>query len=562
MTSRREFLDRMASAAAALSIVDSRTPVGSQASPNPDSPGFVNLLRPPDRIVIDPVPGAPESAGRLESDIVVGTFPQAGALRVSLDASRFAVNRIHLRWRGALAGSLRVLGDAWERGYGDLEWRGHVPDRVMPWYVATHDGTVTHAYGVRTGARAFAFWQLDAQGVSLWLDVRSGAAGVEIRNRALDICDVVCRAGRPGESAFAALHAFCGQMCGNPRLPAEPVYGSNDWYWAYGKNSAETALTDARHIVELSPSGGNRPFAVIDDGWQPVRGTDKAGIGLWDSGNEKFPDMPGLAARIRDAGARPGIWIRPLQAPADAPASWRLARDRALLDPSVPEVRQKIAADITRLREWGFALVKHDYTTFDLFGRWGFQMGTALTRDGWTFASGPARTTAEVIDELYRTIRAAAGDMLVIGCNTVSHLSAGHFEICRTGDDTSGTEWARTRKMGVNTLAFRGAQHGAFYVADADCVGVTTAVPWSFNRQWLDLLSRSGTMLFVSMAPDALRSGERQDLKEALARAAAPQPLGEPLDWLTTVYPTRWKLMDREVTYDWVGADGAGRGHI
>ena len=95
-----------------------------------------------------------------------------------------------------------------------------------------------------------------------------------------------------------------------------------------------------------------------------------------------------------------------------------------------------------------------------------------MTRDGWTFAAGPSRTTAEVVEDLYRTIRVAAADSLVIGCNTVSHLSAGHFEICRIGDDTSGTEWPRTRKMGVNTLAFRGVQHGAFYVADADCVGV------------------------------------------------------------------------------------------
>src|SRR5206468_2079773 len=91
-----------------------------------------------------------------------------------------------------------------------------------------------------------------------------------------------------------------------------------------------------------------------------------------------------------------------------------------------------------------------------------------MRREGWSSASDPGRTTAEVIDGLYRTIRAAAGEMLVIGCNTVSHLSAGHFEMCRVGDDTSGTDWSRTRKMGVNTLAFRGPQHGAFYIADAD----------------------------------------------------------------------------------------------
>ena len=185
-------------------------------------------------------------------------------------------------------------------------------------------------------------------------------------------------------------------------------------------------------------------------------------------------------------------------------------------------------------------------------------MAAAMTRDGWTFASGSARTTAEVLDDLYRTIRTAAGSSLIIGCNTVSHLSAGHFEICRVGDDTSGTDWARTRKMGVNTLAFRGAQHGAFYVADADCVGVTNAVPWNFNRQWLDLLARSGTMLFVSLAPDALGDAQRRDLKAALALAAVPQPLAEPLDWQRAIYPSRWRLMGRDVTYDWVGPDGAG----
>jgi alpha-galactosidase len=565
MTSRREFLEGIALSAVGLSLAaEDPADVGQTiAASAPPPSGFLDLLQAPAGVLVQTDTGdqrlALASGNRwMNNGIVVTTAQRQGALRVQLSAPSLAVKRVHLRWRGALNDTRLILGDAWERGYGDLEWRGWVPDRVMPWYVATHDGTLTHMYGVRTGAKAFCYWLVDPQGISLWADVRSGGAGVQLGERILDVCDVVCRAGRAGESAFAALHAFCREMCPSPRLPPQPVYGSNDWYWAYGKNSAATALADAQHIVELSPAGGTRPFAVIDDGWQPVRGKDRIGVGLWDRGNEKFPDMPGLAADIRRAGARPGIWIRPLQATADAPDSWRLPRNRAFLDPSVPEARQKIAADLARLRTWGFELIKHDYTTFDIFGRWGSTMGAALTQDGWTFATGSARTTAEVIDELYRTIRAAAGDGLVIGCNTVSHLSAGHFEICRVGDDTSGTDWARTRRMGVNTLAFRGPQHGAFYVADADCVGVTNAVSWSFNRQWLDLLSRSGTMLFVSLAPDALGVEQRRDLKDALARAATPQPLAEPLDWQRAVYPSRWRLMDREYIYDWVGADGAG----
>src|SRR5262249_33840487 len=161
-------------------------------------------------------------------------------------------------------------------------------------------------------------------GLSLWADVRSGGVPVQLGERTLPVCDVVAREGHSGESAFAAIHAFCHAMCPSPRLPKQPLYGSNDWYWAYGKNSAETVLADPRHIVELSPTGENRPFAVIDDGWQPIRGKNKTGLGTWDRGNEKFPDMPALAAEVRRIGARPGIWIRPLLAPSDAPDAWRL----------------------------------------------------------------------------------------------------------------------------------------------------------------------------------------------------------------------------------------------
>ena len=560
MTSRREFLETGALLAATTAIHRPRIVLAPSAfAPR----GFVDVHRTPDRVVAQTVDGDlvldRQSEGRFARDaIVVSTSPVGTALTVTLAAPSIAIKRIGLRWRGDASATRLILGDAWERGYGDLEWRGWVPDRVMPWYVATTDGSLTHAYGVRIGAAAFCFWQIDPAGVTLWADVRSGGVGVQLGDRTLGVCDVVSRAGRAGETSFAAIRAFCHEMCSAPRLPAMPLYGSNDWYWAYGKNSAESVRTDAAHVVELSPSGANRPFVVIDDGWQPGRGADKTGAGLWDRGNDKFGDMAVLAADVRHAGARPGIWIRPLQAHASAPNSWRLSRDRATLDPTIPDVRQKVDDDLARIRQWGFELLKHDYTTYDIFGRWGFQMGAAMTRDGWTFAGGSSRTTAEVISDLYAAIRTGAGDALVIGCNTVSHLSAGMFEICRIGDDTSGTDWSRTRKMGVNTLAFRGAQHGAFYVADADCVGVTNAVPWSLNRQWLDLLARSGTMLFVSLAPDALGADQRRDLKTALARAATPQSLGEPLDWQRTTYPTRWRLDGRDVTYDWVGVDGVG----
>ena len=564
MTSRRQFIEGSALAAVGLSLPAGAIPerrIGNLSSDSPPSRTFLDLRRQPHSVTVQEAEGyvslSAGGGGRWEgagATVSVAEVPEA--LRVSLAAPAVAVQRLHLRWRGRLAGTRLLLGDAWERSYGDLEWRGFVPDRVMPWYVATWDGQRTHCYGVRTGAGAMCFWQVDSDGISLWVDVRSGGAGLELGERILTACEVVCRAGRPEERPFAALHAFCRQMCPAPRLPSQPVYGTNDWYWAYGANSAASVVTDARHVVDLSPTGANRPFAVIDDGWQPERAAQAPLVGIWDRGNEKFPDLPGLAAQVRAIGARPGIWIRPLLAPADAPDAWRLPRERSVLDPTVPEVLAKVTADIGRLRAWGFDLVKHDYSTFDVLGRWGFQMGAALTRGNWTFATGARRTTAEVLDGLYRAIRAAAGDALVLGCNTVSHLSAGRFEMCRIGDDTSGTEWDRVPRMGVNALAFRGAQHGAFYAADPDCIGVTTAIPWSRNGQWLDLLARSGTMLFASLAPDALGDEQRRDLRAAFARAALPQPPGEAEDWQETTWPGRWRLAGTSRSYEWMAPDG------
>ncbi len=562
MTSRREFLQRSALSAVGLSLApigstEMGVPVARRARPS----AFLDLFRPPDAIVAQTAGGDVQLRGAggdrwTGGQVVVTASEIHDALRVRLSAPSTRVLRLHLRWRGDLSAVRGVLGDAWERGYGDLEWRSFVPERVMPWYFAACDGDGTHGYGVRTGPAAFCFWQVDSAGISLWADVRSGGSAIELGGRALDVCDVVCREGRPGESPFAALHAFCASMCADPRLPSQPVYGSNDWYWAYGNNSAASALADAGRIVDLSPTGANRPFTVIDDGWQPERGRTKSGRGMWDRGNEKFPDLPGLAGRIRRAGARPGIWIRPLLAPDNVPDTWRLPRERGVLDPSVPEVKGKVAEDIRRLNRWGWNLIKHDYTTYDILGLWGFRMGASLTAGGWTFAEGPRRTTAEVLTDLYRTIRTAAGDALVIGCNTVSHLSAGVFDMCRIGDDTSGKDWARVRRMGVNSLAFRAVQHGAFYAADPDCIGVTNDIPWSLNRQWLDLLAHSGTTVFVSLAADALNEERKADLRAALDLAARPRPLGEPLDWQHTVWPTRWRMSGGERTYDWIGPDG------
>src|SRR4029077_13232657 len=111
------------------------------------------------------------------------------------------------------------------------------------------------------------------------------------------------------------------------------------------------------------------------------------------------------------------------------------------------------------------------------------------------------------------------------------------------------------RKMGVNTLAFRLPQHNAFFAADADCVPLTREIPWNLTRQWLDLVTRSGTALFVSVDPDAVQPGQKPTLSAALVGASQTRKPGIPLDWFETTTPERWRLDGKPVQFNWYEDD-------
>ncbi len=527
----------------------------AEAEPNDH---FLDLLRSPDAVTAISEAATVNltkvnDAAWLGSGIEVNAklTPRRVAVQVELVAPETAVKYLKLRWNGEMpGGEWRYLGDAWERAYGNLEWRPLDEKREMPWYFLSSDKKTTHGYGVMTTPAAFCDWKADAQGVTLTLDVRNGGRGVMPGGRRLTVCTVVCRRGTAPETPFAAACAFCKMMCPRPRLPKQPVYGFNDWYCDYGKNNAASVREYADFLVRLSPKGENRPFMVIDDGWQP--GGGRGGGGPWDKCGSNFASMAGTAAEIKNAGARPGIWIRLMSHHKEIPPSWLIEQKNLGLDLSKPEVRAYVKKCISQLRDWGYELIKHDYSTYDLTEGWGMRPA-ADPKAMWSFADR-SRTTAEIIVDHYRSIREAAGDdCVVIGCNTVNHLSAGIFELQRIGDDTSGRDWKRVRKMGVNCLAFRGPQHGAFFSADADCVGLTeaNAIPWELNRQWLMLLARSGTPLFISFKKGTISPEQENEVAAALEIASKPQPLGEPLDWFDTPHPRHWKLMGKTVEFDW-----------
>lgn len=483
-------------------------------------------------------------------------------LAIFLTAQTSKVKWIKLRWNNlSWDKNIRFLGDAWERGYGDMEWKGMNPNRFMPWYFCAKSEAKSVCYGVKVRPSAMCFWQVDSLGMTLFLDVRCGGSGVNLKGRVIKLADVIACEMRDCTS-FEAMQEFCGQMCEDPILPKYPVYGSNNWYYAYGKSSESEILADCDYILNLTKDIENKPYMVIDDCWQEHHRLNEYNGGPWTKGNEKFPDMKALAEKLVQKGVRPGIWVRLLlNEDENIKNEWRLSHNNCI-DPTNPEALNYIKEDIKRICNWGYTLIKHDFSTFDLFGKWGFQMSPLVTDDGWHFYDD-SLTSAEVVKLLYKAIldasvEASNGETLILGCNTIGHLGAGYMHINRTGDDTSGVDWERTRFMGVNTLAFRLPQHGKFYEIDADCVGIDGGISWSMNKQWADVLAQSGTPLFISVRPNILDETEKQELHEILKVASKQEHHVIPVDWEETTCPEHWQDKDHDIDckYQWFEETG------
>lgn len=569
-SSRRNFLGQALKLGAGTILIGSAAPgrTATAKAAGPLSPMPDALPERPMRILIDHdgsgLKPADRTGARFTSALAsVGLTRSAAGLVVGVTCPRGPLSRVVLRWEMEFPADALFLGDHWERGYGDLQWRHLQPERILPWYFAAHHAASGRTFmaGVKTQPATLCFWTVDTAGVSLWLDFRNGGSPSLPGDREIAAATVVSLTGAAGETPLAALTRFCRVLCPSPRLAPAPICGNNNWYYAYGHNfDAHAMRRDAAFLADLASGHAVRPYCVIDAGWTP--GTSCPG-GPWTAGDpEIFPDMPGLAADMKRLGVRPGIWMRPTALmTVDDPRRLRAGpctAEEKPLDLTLPENLALIRDDVARVHGWGYDLIKHDFSTYDIFARWGFELGAELTDAGWHFAD-QTLTNAEIILRLYLTLREGAGDAVLLGCNTIGHLGAGLFEIQRTGDDTSGRVWERTRRMGVNTLAFRLPQHGTFFASDADCAAHTAQTPWEFDRQFLDLVARSGTALFISVDPDTITAEKKAAFHAAMQTALSGGTPGgcEPLDWLHTTAPRRWRLGTETVTYNWEEPAGA-----
>jgi T5SS/PEP-CTERM-associated repeat protein len=151
----------------------------------------------------------------------------------------------------------------------------------------SNGGTLDTRSGLNIGKSATGFGNLTVTGPgTLWtnsgpinvgpgasgtLDVSNGGHGVLLGDRTLHAATVRLVRGEPGQTPFAVARALCRRLCPAPRLPDHVVYGSNNWYYAYGRSSHEEILRDADILLSHAPGGDNPPYMVIDDGWQENR---------------------------------------------------------------------------------------------------------------------------------------------------------------------------------------------------------------------------------------------------------------------------------------------------
>ena len=477
---------------------------------------------------------------------------------IRITATEYAPRKVVLVFNQQFSDDTLFLGDAFERGYGDLLWRKRADTGYIPWYFLASDGKNTHGFGVKTGSDALCFWRISEEHIELILDIRNGSESTMLQGKTIKAAKVVFF--KSDKEKFDAACEFCSLMCDDPILPASPVFGGNDWYCNYGDNSFKKIEKSAFQLAECAKNTqGIKPYMVIDDGWQFCWNPSFNG-GPFKFCNSKFSDMKKMADRLCDIGTIPGIWIRPLLTKEYLPSVCCFNKrnifsgERNHLDPSHPEVLNYIESEIKTVCSNGYKLIKFDFTTFDIFGKYAFEMDENLTEQGWHFYDR-SKTTAQIIKNLYKAIRkAVTKDTLIIGCNTIGHLGAGLFEIQRTGDDTSGREWERTRKMGVNTLAFRMPQHRNFFASDADCVGITDKIPWDKNAQWLHLLSQSGTPLFVSADVEFFNAQHKEAVTrafETVTKTANMKELLRPIDWETNLTPEIWERNGDKFKYRW-----------
>lgn len=287
------------------------------------------------------------------------------------------------------------------------------------------------------------------------------------------------------------------------------------WYSRHSeKISEEIVLANLDAVAEkLAPYGMNT--FEIDAGWQDNRGD-------WQP-NERFPrGMKFVADAIAAKNLTPAIWIAPFLIEKgssiyrDRP-DWALdldtygqnliSKDVFALDISNPDAKEFLRALVRRITaEWGFKMLKVDFTYFSLAGKKYFERG---------------RTRVEIFRDAFRLIREAAGpDVYILAVGVPVGIHAGLVDGMRTGLDNS-PNWGEESGYAVQgtlpsyrDMIRRFFLNGAVWNNDPDAIYTgeeATSARWSRPPQpaneliaWISAVGLSGQIVELADAPAEL----------------------------------------------------------
>jgi alpha-galactosidase len=145
-STRRNFLGAVVSTGLASMVPSRRL---SPPASNPRDKTFLEVIRQPDSATVFQDLDRPRSASRAAAlwrsgEVLLRIEPEQNDLPIYISAPGTRLTHVHLRWNTDVPSSILVMGDAWERSYGDLRWSYVIPERVMPWYFLTYGEKVPH----------------------------------------------------------------------------------------------------------------------------------------------------------------------------------------------------------------------------------------------------------------------------------------------------------------------------------------------------------------------------------------------------------------------------------
>ena len=189
-------------------------------------------------------------------------FQDAGEHEDIFVTSEDAVRCVKLRWNYKIPKSARFLGDAWERTYGDAEWHGMSGNRYLPWYFLAKLSEKVLCFGVKVRPSAMCCWQVDTKGITLFLDVRCGNTGVQLKGRKLCTAQIVCMESE-GADTFETAQEFCKKMCTDPIFPEFPVKLSRQFHGLGFKLFRVPVMVRFRRQVVYGRWGNVKPCIML-----------------------------------------------------------------------------------------------------------------------------------------------------------------------------------------------------------------------------------------------------------------------------------------------------------